>query len=187
MKINKVANSIADEMNTYLESPEFKFLFKKADLLDDLASDEEGKDLDLDLHEEGHEGHEDHLEEDLGLDEGDEMDTAMADYEMNSNMAVDGLLTASAALDEINASEASSAVLKLASLVVEAKKKKVEDAKKEKEKAKKEKDKEKKMKEKAKEEKDKNDAKDKKMKEKAKKEKEEEKEKEKADKKKAKK
>lgn len=184
MKINKVANSIADEMNTYLESPEFKFLYKKADLLDDLVTDSDSElDLESELHDE-EKSHEDH---DLGLDEGDELDTQMADYEMNSNMAVDGLLTASAALDEINASEASTAVLKLASLVVEAKKKKVEDLKKDKEKAKKAKEKEK-----AKEEKDKNDARDKKlkmkMKEKAKKEKEEEaEEEEKASKKKAKK
>ena len=99
------------------------------------------------------------------------------------DVAIDSLLTASAALDNVGMEKTASLSLKLASLVVEAKKKKNED-KKDKEKAAKEKAKEKAAKEKAK--KDANAAKDKAAKEKAKEKAAKEKEKEKAAKEKAK-
>jgi hypothetical protein len=112
----------------------------------------------------------------------DSSDSSSADDEdMKSStafdVAIDSLLTASAALDNVGMEKSASLSLKLASLVVEAKKKKNSD-KKEKEKAAKEKAKEKASKEK--EKKDANDAKDKAAKEKAKEKAAKEKEKEKA-------
>lgn len=184
MKKNEISDMLAEGMNTYLESPEFKFLFRKADLdletpvedLDGLGSselvDSSAKSLDdLDLEQELN---------DLGTEEvgpTDSLSDELNEYEHNSNMAVDGLLSASAALDELGAVQASADLLKLASMVVEAKKKKVKEV--EDKKKGKDKKEEKKAKEKAK--KDEADARDKKMKEKEKKAKEKaKKEKEKA-------
>ncbi|MCZ2224526.1 MAG: hypothetical protein LC122_12955 [Chitinophagales bacterium] len=167
-----MSNDIAQSMDAYLNSAEFNFLFKKADLLDDKV-EELTKDEDLDVSMEDKELMSDESFEDEA--EKMDLDEEMSEYDLNTNLAVDGLLTASAALDEIGAEEASTAVLKLASLVSQAKKKKMDDKKKEKE-----------DKAKAKDKKDKNEAKDKEMKKKEKEKEMKKKEKEKEEKEKAK-
>ena len=119
-------------------------------------------------------------------DSKDSKDSSSADdqEEMSSaafDVAIDSLLTASAALDSVGLSRGSAFSLKLASLVVEAKKKDAAKDK-EKEKAAKEKAKEKAAKEKEKAKRDSQAAKDKVAKEKAKEKEKASKEKEKASK-----
>jgi len=159
---NNHANYIAQSMKTLLDSPEYQAIFKTASSMKDKEEDKDKKDeskaddLDLDSELDFEDDSED-LGDDLDLDmsyakdkkkdKKDEDDCGMSDDKKdldevvaNYDIAIDGLLTASAALDELGSPTGSAATIKLANLIVQAKKKKVED---EKAKAKSKKDKEK--------------------------------------------
>lgn len=143
MKRN-VADNVAMGMKTVLNSPEYQSIFKTA------SEKEDEKDKDMAKDEQC-------ADDKDKADMPDADDCSMADDSSldalaQYDVAIDSLLTASAALDEIGTETGSKAVIKLAHIIVLAKKKKVE------EKSKGKKDK--------KEDKDKNMAKDKKDKDK---------------------
>lgn len=140
--MKNTANYIAQSMKTLLDSPEYQRIFRTASTLEDKEKDEsEADDKDLD----------EAKDESCADDKEDEDDYGMAedgleDVTANYDIAIDSLLTASAALDELNSPTGSAATIKLAHIIVNAKKMKVEEMKKskkdkEKEKAKKDKDK----------------------------------------------
>jgi len=136
-----VANTVAQTMKTLLNSPDYQSIFKSASVGEDHEDENDArkKKKEEDKKDED-KSYADDKDEDMSYaddkDEDDGDDCAMADDEekleatANYDIAIDSLLTASAALDELGSPTGSAATIKLASLIVEAKKKKVEDLKK---------------------------------------------------------
>jgi hypothetical protein len=142
------ADYIAQSMKTLLDSPEYKKIFRVASSLEEKEDESCADDKDEDMSkDESHADDKDKKDEDMSYaDDKDEDDCGMADDKLedvtaNYDIAIDSLLTASAALDELNSPTGSAATIKLASIIVEAKKKKVEDLKEKAKKDKKDKDK----------------------------------------------
>lgn len=135
------ADSIAVDMKSVLESPEYKQLFKSASAEEEKEEKEESKD-----ENQSHDGKD--AADSVDADDCSMADDAGLDALAQYDIAVDSLLVASAALDEIGTETGSKGVIRLASLVVEAKKKKVEELNKLKKEKAKGKDKDKKEKDK---------------------------------------
>lgn len=118
-----VANVVAQNMKTILESPAYQSIFKSAS---EEPKEEEEKD---EFCAEDHlteEAHDESCADDK--EDEDDCDTNMA-VTANYDMVIDSLLNASAGLDELNSPSGAQATIKLASIVLAAKKKKVEELK----------------------------------------------------------
>jgi len=142
-KMKNTANYIAQSMKTLLDSHEYQRIFRTASSLEEKEEKDESEADDKDLDESKDESYADDKDKEDADDCGSAED-GLEDVTANYDIAIDSLLTASAALDELNSPTGSAATIKLAHIIVNAKKMKVEElkkSKKDKEKAKKDKDK----------------------------------------------
>lgn len=117
--MNKYSNTVAENMNKILKSASHREIF--GGYSDEDKTHEHNEDCSVDDKEMNM------LDSDDSVDQFDVDDTDMSDEDMTAqahfDIAVDSLLSASASLDELGFDKGSAISLKIASLVVEAKKK----------------------------------------------------------------